>query len=118
MCHWQRWAHAAAAGLAAAALALRRRAFALLPIAALAVAGGLGAWHAGVEQGWWPSPVGCAAAAVPAGSTEAVISQLMRAPVPRCDQIPWSFLGLSMAAWNAVASLGGALAALVLWRKA
>jgi disulfide bond formation protein DsbB len=24
----------------------------------------------------------------------------------RCDEVPWEMLGLSMASWNAVASLG------------
>jgi disulfide bond formation protein DsbB len=26
----------------------------------------------------------------------------------RCDQVPWAFLGLSLAAWNAIFSIGGA----------
>jgi disulfide bond formation protein DsbB len=31
---------------------------------------------------------------------------LDRRPAPRCDQIAWSLFGLSMAAWNAIISLG------------
>jgi disulfide bond formation protein DsbB len=34
----------------------------------------------------------------------------MAAPIVRCDEVPWEMLTLSMASWNAIASL--ALAAL------
>jgi disulfide bond formation protein DsbB len=34
-------------------------------------------------------------------------------PAPRCDQAAWRFLGLSMAGWNALASLK--LAVLSAW---
>ena len=30
---------------------------------------------------------------------------LAKRPPPRCDQIPWSLFGLSMAAWNAILSM-------------
>jgi disulfide bond formation protein DsbB len=117
MCHWQRWGHVAAAALAATALLARSRALALAAIAALALAGALGLWHAGVEQGWWPSPVGCAASVSAAGTAEAFVDRLMQAPLVRCDQIPWSFLGLSMAGWNAAVSFAGALLAGLMWRR-
>jgi disulfide bond formation protein DsbB len=32
----------------------------------------------------------------------------MKAPLVRCDEVQWSFLGISMAGWNAIISLGGA----------
>ena len=32
-----------------------------------------------------------------------LLEQILAAPVVRCDEIAWSFLGLSMAAWNAIA---------------
>ena len=34
------------------------------------------------------------------------MSQIMSAPLVRCDDIPWEMFGLSMAGWNAVISLG------------
>jgi disulfide bond formation protein DsbB len=43
-------------------------------------------------------------------SAEELLSRIMETPMVRCDEIAWDFLGLSMAAWNALASL--ALAAL------
>jgi disulfide bond formation protein DsbB len=118
MCHWQRWAHLAAVLVAGLALFTGNRTLALLAILGLAVAGGLGAYHAGVEQGWWPSPVGCAAQVTTAGSAEDFLGQLMQAPVVRCDQIPWSLLGISMAGWNALVSFAGATLALWRWRIA
>ena len=37
----------------------------------------------------------------------------MSAPVVRCDQIQWQWLGISLAGWNAILSLGSAL--VILW---
>ena len=32
----------------------------------------------------------------------------MHAPLVRCDEVQFRFLGISMAGWNAILSLGGA----------
>lgn len=111
LCHWQRWAHLGVIAAAALALALPR----LLPLALLAMlgAGALGLFHAGVEQRWWDGP-GCAAPPAAGGD---LLGTLIAAPVVRCDQIPWSFLGLSMAGWNVVISVAAALGGLWLWRN-
>jgi disulfide bond formation protein DsbB len=42
----------------------------------------------------------------------------MNAPLVRCDQVQFSFIGISMAGWNAILSLGGAIVILLLARKA
>lgn len=115
MCIWQRWPHLAAAAAAILFLAvLPLRFVAFLGFAAAATAAGLGLFHAGVEQGWWQGPTGCSGIDT---SAEAAAPLLLLpgdpgadAPLPpRCDEIPWSFAGLSMAAWNAVVSLGLAM---------
>jgi disulfide bond formation protein DsbB len=36
---------------------------------------------------------------------------LLNAPLTRCDEIPWSLFGVSMAGWNALVSAGAALCA-------
>ena len=41
---------------------------------------------------------------------------LLAAPVVRCDEIAWSFAGLSMAGWNALASLAFAGLGVLAWR--
>ena len=38
----------------------------------------------------------------------------MKGPLVRCDQVQWSLLGISMAGWNAILSLGGAALILLL----
>ena len=37
----------------------------------------------------------------------------MKTPLVRCDQVQFAFLGISMAGWNAILSLGGA--AVIAW---
>jgi disulfide bond formation protein DsbB len=34
-----------------------------------------------------------------------LLKQIMNAPLTRCDQIQFEFLGISMAGWNAIISL-------------
>jgi disulfide bond formation protein DsbB len=46
-----------------------------------------------------------------------MLKQITAAPLVRCDQVQWSFLGISMAGWNAILSLGGAAAILFLTLK-
>ena len=115
MCYWQRYPHmvAIAAGLAAlAAFAAPRLAFllAVLAIAALAVTAAIGVFHAGVEYRWWPGPQSCTGA-IPTGlSPEDLKKALFGAKMVRCDEIPWSLFGISMAGWNAILSGGLAVA--------
>lgn len=116
MCIWQRWPHAAAIGFALLAFIVPKARTPLVILAALAIAasGAIGVFHAGVEQGWWEGITGCSTA-VGSGTTnpDDLLAEIMAAPIVRCDQIPWSFMGLSLAAWNATISLIGALLILI-----
>ena len=109
MCIWQRWPHAIAVVLAVGAVTLfwrYRRGIA--GCGALSVAGGagIGLFHVGVEQKWWQGPQSCSGFD-PAGlTTEQLMARIQGAPVVACDEIAWQFLGLSMAGWNALISLG------------
>ncbi|MEM7268045.1 MAG: disulfide bond formation protein B [Pseudomonadota bacterium] len=105
MCIWQRWPHAIAIALAAITLMTGERRLYPLIALTLLVGAGIGVFHAGVEQGWWEGPSTCVGGDVGSMSTEDLINQIMTAPLVRCDEIVWSFLGLSMAAWNAIASV-------------
>ncbi|MEC8289684.1 MAG: disulfide bond formation protein B, partial [Pseudomonadota bacterium] len=40
-----------------------------------------------------------------AQSIEQLRKMLMAAPIVRCSEIPWSFFGLSIAAFNAITSM-------------
>ncbi|HEY9234537.1 MULTISPECIES: disulfide bond formation protein B [Phenylobacterium] len=67
----------------------------------------LAVYHAGVEWKWWPGPTACAGGGGTV-STGAMTDLLGGAKIkpPACDKAAWVFLGLSMAGWNAIASLG------------
>jgi disulfide bond formation protein DsbB len=122
MCHWQRWAHYTALGLAALAFATRgrvsvSRAFVLLAGAAILVSGGIGVFHAGVEYHWWSGFTRCTAVGLGSGDP---LKALLAAPLIRCDTAAWTLAGISMAGFNALFSLAGGIAiwALCLTRPA
>lgn len=117
MCYWQRWPHGIAIILSAGAFyheARSRPSRTLTAIAAVAIAvsGVIGVFHAGVEIGWWEGLTRCAAG----GPMN--LNDVLSAPLVRCDQVQWSFAGISMAGWNAIISIGSAVAiAILLARK-
>ena len=91
---------------------LMRAAFVVLALifAASAV---FGAYHAGVEWGFWAGPTECTGALDRAASVSDFLKQLETVKVVRCDSAALRILGLSLAGWNAVISAGlAALAAL------
>ncbi|MEL0435576.1 disulfide bond formation protein B [Phycobacter sp. K97] len=109
MCYWQRYPHGAAVGIGALALLLSGSTLPYLGALAALTTSGIGAFHAGVEQGWWEGPSTCTSGPVTGLTPEQLMEQIMAAPLVRCDEIPWEMFGLSMACWNAVISLGLAL---------
>jgi disulfide bond formation protein DsbB len=107
MCYWQRWPHGAAILLAIIALAsplgvARTRLIVLLAALLIAISGAIGVFHAGVELGWWEGITTCTATGARS------LQDILNTPLIRCDQVQWSFLGISMAGWNAIISLIGA----------
>src|SRR6476469_823837 len=118
MCWWQRYAHFAAIPLAALAFAgpaasSRSRMFTLLAALAIAVSGGIGVYHAGVEAKIFEGFTQCTALSK-SSSTADLLKQITHAPLVRCDEVQFRFLGISMAGWNAIISLGGASLILLL----
>lgn len=65
-------------------------------------------YHAGGELGWFTLPATCGGTGETAGlsAMEAFAQGAGSTRVPRCDAVAWSFLGLSMAGWNALISVG------------
>ena len=108
MCWWQRYPHFVAIALAGGALATRgtRLGAALVRLAALAilVSGLIGAFHAGVEYGWWQGLTACSSSNL--GSDP--LASIMNAPLIRCDVAPWSLLGISLAGFNFLISASSA----------
>lgn len=113
MCHWQRWPHYAAVAVAALAFAPLPRPvqmlFVLFAGVLIAVSGAIGVFHAGVEYHWWQGITACTA---PIGQGDAMdlLNQALRRPLVRCDVPQWSLFGISLAGFNAIFSLGGAVA--------
>jgi disulfide bond formation protein DsbB len=118
LCIYQRWPWGIAIGLGVIALVFvkqpkARGAIALLGSLTLLVGAGIGAFHVGVEQGWWQGTPGCGATLSSGGSIEDITAQLLATPVVRCDEIAWSLAGISMAGYNALVSLVLAVVALI-----
>ena len=115
MCWWQRWAHIAALAFALLSFAPmpdKGRSLVWLAAAAILTSGAIGVYHAGVEVGIFEGFTECTSEA--SGATaEEMLKQIMESPMVRCDQVQWSFLGISMAGWNAILSLGFGL--VILW---
>lgn len=109
LCLWQRWPHAAAIVIGVLALVLRRglpgRALPILGALAALTAAGIGAFHVGVEQGWWQGLASCSAGSISGLSTADLLNpDVDVGAVVRCDEIAWQMFGLSMAGWNMVLS--------------
>ena len=67
----------------------------------------LGAYHSGVEWGWWAGPTDCGVVEAPAGGggSGGVLDQLNAVIPPSCNEAAGRFLGLSFAGWNVIASV-------------
>lgn len=122
MCMWQRWPHLAAIALALIAIVTHKQrstsaVFTALAAIAIAVSGGIGAFHAGVEYGWWTGLTACSTSPV-GGNASDILASIMAAPLTRCDVAPWSMLGISLAGYNALLSLAAAIAIFATLAKA
>jgi disulfide bond formation protein DsbB len=117
LCLRQREVYWAAIAIAVAALVAPRlwkspflpRAGNALLGGAFLVGFGVAAYHAGVEWKWWPGPATCAnlgGGAITADDIAAALGASVK--VVPCDEVAWSdpVLNLSMAAWNALVSVG------------
>ena len=123
MCYWQRHAHKVVLAIAAAAIALQiggkpmPKLFG--PLLALALLGSayFAFWHVGVEYKIFEGPKLCAAggggmAGFDPNDPLGGLDQIIKGPA--CSEALWHFLGLSMAAWNGIISVFGAVLMLIL----
>jgi disulfide bond formation protein DsbB len=77
---------------------------------AFAIGGAIGTYQVGVEYHWWAGPSGCSGSLAGLTATE-ILEQIEGAATVRCDDVQFRFLGMSMAAMNALWSfaLAGAV---------
>jgi disulfide bond formation protein DsbB len=110
LCLYERWPYYAMLVLSVLALAAGRPGVSawVTGIAALVFLAGasLAFYHVGVEQHWFAGPGACTGAASGRGSIEDFRKQLMAQQPVRCDEAQWALLGVSLAGWNLLASLG------------
>jgi disulfide bond formation protein DsbB len=118
MCMWQRWPHFAAVPLALLAFFVgnpgAKRVLVALAAFAILTSGLIGGFHAGVEYKWWEGLTSCSTVATGSGD---IMKDILKAPLVRCDTAPWTFYGISLAGFNFLLSVGGAIAILGwIWR--
>ncbi|HXJ03042.1 MAG TPA: disulfide bond formation protein B [Micropepsaceae bacterium] len=121
MCIWQRWPHGAAIlfGLVGGGLVMGQvlpaslaKPLAVLAIAAIAISGAIGVFHAGVEWKLWPGPSECTGFGYVPGRDDFKPLQIVR-----CDEAQWRLFGISLAGYNALISLGTAALGASLLRR-
>ena len=108
MCYWQRIPHVVVIGIGVVTFWLGDRygrGFLILAVLVMLISAGLGFWHAGVELGFLTGPQGCSGNISFSGDTSAILDTLLVTKSVRCDEVPWSFIGVSMAGWNMIISL-------------
>jgi disulfide bond formation protein DsbB len=82
---------------------------------AMLIGAALAVYHSGIEWKFWPGPQDCSGPLDPLGSQD-LLRRLQSINIVRCDEAPWRLLGLSLAGYNALISLGLAAVALCgLW---
>jgi len=117
MCWWQRYPHFVALAFALLAWVRPGAAGAVgLSGLAIAVSGLIGAFHAGVEYGWWEGFTACTSLVDFSGGS--ALDAVMSAPKVRCDEVQWALFGISLAGWNFLISAAAALTIFLLLRRA
>lgn len=79
---------------------------------------GLSFYHVGIQQGWFALPGFCQTAIFdPNASIEDLRAQLLGTPMITCNIVSWDFFGISLAGYNALASLALSVLTLSLYRR-
>lgn len=109
LCLEQRWAYYIGLPILLGILVLWNRLplklwFALMAVVTAIFIWGtyMGSYHAGVEWGFWPGPTACTGI----GESFSFDQLSNMTPVIGCDVVQFRFLGLSLAGYNALISLG------------
>ena len=107
LCLWQRWPHGLAILFGFFALILPQRIWPILGALATLTTAGIAIFHVGVEQTWWESLATCTVDAMANVGLDDLLNTEINVGGPvRCDAIAWQMMGISMAGWNAIISLG------------
>ena len=112
LCLIQRYPHMLVAISSLWLIFFRTHDFFLYPVNTLVMALSiiLASYHVGVEQSIFQGPQSCSSSnlsLVSEKSAEALLNEILNTSVVRCNEVTWTFIGLSMATWNLI--LSGAL---------
>ncbi len=111
LCLYQRLPWWLAIGLGSLAINFRKRTHLMVMLTLLGgitlLAGAvIAGYHTGVEYKLWAGPSGCTGTVGSADMTlEELKAAIMSTAPVRCDEIPWSLFGISMAGYNFIISL-------------
>jgi disulfide bond formation protein DsbB len=75
----------------------------------LVVGVGVGVYHLGIENHWWPAPAVCTGVPL-ADSPEQFLANLKQQAPARCTEIGWRIFNISATIWNLVWFVGFLLA--------
>lgn len=64
-----------------------------------------GAYHAGIEWGFWPGPVSCTGADLNISAEMDLLSMVQDVKIVPCDVANWRLFGISFAGYNTLVSL-------------
>jgi disulfide bond formation protein DsbB len=109
LCLEQRWAYYIGLPVLALILIVWNRLplavwYLLMAVAAAIFVWGtyMGAYHAGVEWGFWPGPTACTGTGVSTSLND--LQNLNATRIVPCDRVQFRFLGISLAGYNALIS--------------
>ena len=103
MCEWQRWSHLGVILFCFFSFLSKNYSYQFFLLAGFfaLLSSIIGGWHAGIETGLFKGLESCSNFDF---NTNINLLDLLETPIKNCDVVVWSFLGLSMAAWNAILS--------------
>ena len=110
LCLIQRYPHMLVAITSLWLIFFRTHNFFLYPVNTLVMALSiiLASYHVGVEQSIFQGPQSCSSSnlsLVSEKSAETLLKEILNTSVVRCNEVIWSFMGLSMATWNLILSM-------------
>ena len=111
LCLIQRYPHLLVVIISVWLIFFRTHDFFLYPINTLIMASSIlfSFYHVGVEQNIFQGPQSCSSsnlAQIGEKSAEALLKSILNTAGIRCNEISWSFIGISMATWNLIFSIG------------
>ena len=105
LCYWQRYPHFLNILIFPIFYMLQIRSLIFIGMMSMMISTVLAFYHVGVEQKYWLGPNSCTNFSIEGLTTDQLLDQIMNAPLVRCDEIAWEFIGVSMGGWNGLISI-------------